>query len=104
MASRSPVSTSRETIRDVAADAHYLSSNCVVYVYYSDVRAVIEEHFSKALGSQQQNNFPGDNKTKGEFCREKEVRVFYFTFETKTCHSFHLNWIARSTTSSTSRS
>lgn len=68
MANRSPHSANRDTIREVAADAHYLSSNCVVYMYYSDLGAVIEEHFSKALGSQQ-NNFSGDNKTKGKFER-----------------------------------
>lgn len=80
MASRSPLSTSRDSIRDVAADAHYLSSNCVVYVYYSDVRAVIEEHFSKALGSQQQTNFSGDNKTKGELKRFWEKRKKFECF------------------------
>ena len=70
MASRSPSSSiNRETgIRDVASDAQYLSSNCVVYLYYSDLGSVIEEHFSKALNSQQQqsNNF-SDNKSKGTF-------------------------------------
>lgn len=87
MASRSPLSTSRETIRDVASDALYPSDNCVVYIYYSDLRAVIEEHFSKALGSQQQNNFSGDNnKSKGKFF--KRMKCECFTFLTKeTGHS-----------------
>lgn len=68
MANRSPLSSiNRETgIRDVASDAQYLSSNCVVYIYYSDLGSVIEEHFSKALNSQQQPNF-SDSKSKGMF-------------------------------------
>ncbi|CAN7988963.1 unnamed protein product, partial [Ixodes hexagonus] len=34
----------------VAADAQYLSANCVVFTYYSgDISSVVDEHFSRAL-------------------------------------------------------
>lgn len=51
-------------ISETASEAQYVSSNCVVYTYYSDVGAVIDEHFSKALNTSG-SSFAGD-KPKGE--------------------------------------
>jgi hypothetical protein len=52
-----------------AAQATYLSSSCVVYTFYSgDAKAVIDEHFSRALGDgqQRQQRRYDDEESKGE--------------------------------------
>lgn len=64
------------------SDAQYISSNCVVYTYYSDVGAVIDEHFSKALNSQQPsgNTFAGD-KSKGKPNELEALGILLSSFE-----------------------
>ena len=42
-------SSASSCIRDVVTESQYISSNCVLYIYYNDLESVIEEHFSKAL-------------------------------------------------------
>lgn len=53
--------------RRTAAHAQYVSVNCVVFTHYSgDVAAVVDEHFSRALNSEQKLNNAHQTSTKGE--------------------------------------
>jgi hypothetical protein len=53
------------SLRDSAADAQYISANCVVFTYFSgDTSSVVDEHFSRALN--QQNFNSSDKSSKGK--------------------------------------
>lgn len=53
--------------RRTAAHAQYVSVNCVVFTHYTgDVAAVVDEHFSRALGNDLKPNNAHQSSTKGE--------------------------------------
>jgi len=53
--------------RRAAAHAQYVSVNCVVFTHYTgDVANVVDEHFSRALNSDQKLNNAHQTSTKGE--------------------------------------
>lgn len=54
--------------RRAAAHAQYVSVNCVVFTHYTgDVANVVDEHFSRALNSDQKLNNAHQTSTKGEW-------------------------------------
>ena len=60
----SPVGKSSPSAATV--QAQYVSANCVVYSYYSgDISSIVDEHFSKALGSTGTCSTSGDKETGG---------------------------------------
>lgn len=61
------VDDSRTRDRRIAAHAQYVSVNCVVFTHYTgDVASVVDEHFSRALNSDQKLNNTHQTSTKGE--------------------------------------
>jgi len=60
--------------RRVAAHAQYVSVNCVVFTHYTgDVANVVDEHFSRALNSDQKLNNAHQTSTKGESLRSFDL-------------------------------
>lgn len=58
---------SRTRDRRTAAHAQYVSVNCVVFTHYTgDVASVVDEHFSRALNSDQKLNNAHQTSAKGE--------------------------------------
>jgi hypothetical protein len=68
--------------RRVAAHAQYVSVNCVVFTHYTgDVATVVDEHFSRALNSDQKLNNAHQTSTKG-----KSIKSFDFNFNSLNQH------------------
>jgi len=70
--------------RRAAAHAQYVSVNCVVFTHYTgDVANVVDEHFSRALNSDQKLNNAHQTSTKGESLKSfdlnfKAISIMYW--------------------------
>ncbi|XP_060840686.1 protein vestigial [Rhopalosiphum padi] len=74
--------------RRVAAHAQYVSVNCVVFTHYTgDVATVVDEHFSRALNSDQKLNNAHQTSTKDT--SPMSSRNFPASFWNSNYHSHH---------------
>jgi len=65
--------------RRAAAHAQYVSVNCVVFTHYTgDVATVVDEHFSRALNSDQKLNNAHQTSTKGKLLNSFDFNLNAF--------------------------